>query len=335
VSKLESIDISLIDLDVNNPRIAQYVEFYKEVTDDAIKLALQHTAAGESATTGNSSTYVSLRESIRTQKGIIHPIILVQKDGGRYLVIEGNTRLSIYQDFHKQNVDGEWSQIPAIVYDTLDEKNIEAIRLQSHLVGPRDWDAYSKAKYLNHLRNCEHLTLSEIIDFCGGKKQDVMKYIDAYNDMETFYRPILGSDDQFDISRFSAFVELQQRPVKDAVIAAGFTLSDFSKWVHKGLLSPLNMVRSLKPILGHAKAKEVFLVKGAKEALKLIDTTPTQDLNSYAIEQLAKALYNKITQLTYDEIKEMRRNTESEKVRVMRDLKDELIDICDDIIKEG
>lgn len=335
MSKLENIDISLIDLDVNNPRIAQYIEFYAEVTEDAMKLALQHTSSGESATTGNSSTYVSLRESIRTQKGIIHPIILVRKDGDRYLVIEGNTRLSIYQDFHKQNVDGDWNRIPAIVYDSLDDKNIEAIRLQSHLVGPRDWDAYSKAKYLNHLRNCEHLTLNEIIDFCGGKKQDVLKYIDAYNDMESFYRPILGSDDQFDISRFSAFVELQHRPVKDAVIAAGFTLSDFSTWVHKGLLSPLNTVRSLKPILGHERAKEVFLQKGAKEALKLIDTTPAPDLNAYALEQLAKALYNKITQLTYDEIKEMRRNSESEKVRVLRDLKDELIDICDDIIKEG
>ncbi len=335
MSRLENIEIEKIDLDVSNPRIAQYVEFYDTVTDDAIKLALQHTSASDGSASGNSSTYVSLRESIRTQKGIIHPIILVKNVSGRYLVIEGNTRLSIYQDFKKQNVDGNWSRIPSIVYDSLDEKNIEAIRLQSHLVGPRDWDAYSKAKYLNYLRNCEHLTLNEIIDFCGGKKQDVLKYIDAYNDMETHYRPILGSDDQFDISRFSAFVELQQRPVKDAVIAAGFTLTDFASWVHKGLLSPLNTVRCLKSILGHAKAKEVFLQRGAKEALKLIDTSPAPDLNAYPLEQLAKVLYNKITQLTYDEIKEMRRNPESEKVRILLDLKDELTDICDDIIKEG
>lgn len=332
--KFEQIEIDKIDLDVNNPRISQYVEFYKEVTDDAIKLALQHTSAGEGSTSGNSSTYVSLRESIRTQKGVINPIILVQKDEGRYLVIEGNTRLSIYQDFHKQGVDGEWNRIPSLVYDSLDDRNIEAIRLQAHLVGPRDWDAYAKAKYLNHLRNCEHLTINEIINFCGGKKPEVMKYIDAYNDMETHYRPILGSDDQFDISRFSAFVELQHQPVKAAIIAAGFTLTDFSSWVHKGLLSPLNTVRSLKSILGHTKAKEVFLQKGAKEALKLLDSAPAPDLNAYSLEQLAKVLYNKITQLTYDEIKEMRRNPESEKVRIMLDLKDELNDICDDIIKE-
>lgn len=335
MSKLENIDIGLIDLDVNNPRIAQFVEFYEEVTNDAIKLALQHTSSGDGTGSGNSSTYVSLRESIRTQKGIIHPIILVCKDGGRYLVIEGNTRLSIYQDFLKQKIEGEWSKIPAIVYDSLDEKNIEAIRLQTHLVGPRDWDAYSKAKYLNQLRNCDHLTLNEIIDFCGGKKQDVLKYIDAYNDMETYYRPILGSDDQFDISRFSAFMELQQKAIKNSIVMAGFTVTDFSKWVHKGLLSPLNTVRSLNLILGHEKAKETFLARGAKAALKLLDTGPVQDLSAYSIEQLTKALYNKITQLQYEEIREMRRDTEAEKVRNLLDLKDAVIDICDDIIKEG
>ncbi|MCE1226906.1 MAG: ParB N-terminal domain-containing protein [Geobacteraceae bacterium] len=334
MNKLENIDISLIDLDVSNPRIAKFVEFYNEVTDEAIKMALQVTSSGDGAGSGNSSTYTSLRESIRTQKGIINPIILVCKEGGRYLVIEGNTRLSIYQDFKHQGVDGEWGKIPAIVYDKLDEKNIDAIRLQAHLVGPRDWDAYSKAKYLNHLRNCEHLTINEIIDFCGGKKPEILKYIDAYNDMETYYRPILGSDDQFDISRFSAFVELQQKPVKDAIIASGFTLTDFSKWVHKELLKPLNTVRSLKSILSHEKAREVFLKKGAKEALKLLDQASIPDLNAYSLEQLAKAFYNKISQLTYPEVKDMRQNPDCERARILFDLKDEVIDLCDDISRD-
>lgn len=334
MSKLEHVDISLIDLDVNNPRISQYVSFYDEVTDEAIKLALQHTTAGEGSA-GNNSTYVSLRESIRTQKGIINPIILVRKDSGRYLVIEGNTRLSIYQDFLKQKTEGDWERIPAIVHDFLEEKSIDAIRLQAHLVGPRDWEPYSKAKYLNYLRNSEHLTLNEIIDFCGGKKQDVLKYIDAYNDMESFYRPVLSSDDQFDITRFSAFVELQQQQRKNAIITSGFTLTDFAEWVHTGLLSPLNTVRELKAILGHQQAKEVFLTRGAKEAIKLLDVTPAQNMDCYSLEQLSKTLYNKITQLHYEEIKEMRRNQDLASVRILLDLKDELVDICDDITRES
>jgi len=335
MSRLENIEISEIDLDVNNPRITQYVEFYDKVTDDSIKLALQHTSAGESSAASNRSTYTSLRESIRTQKGIIHPIIVIRKED-RYLVIEGNTRLSIYQDFHKQKVEGEWDKIPAIVYDSLGEKEIEAIRLQSHLVGPRDWEAYSKAKYLNYLRNSEHLTLNEIIDFCGGKKSDVLNYIDAYSDMETYYRPALGSDDQFDTSRFSAFVELQQKKgIKTAILTSGFTLTDFSKWVHNGLIAPLSTVRDLKLILSNEQSKEIFLQRGAKEALKVFDQVPIPDLNAYSIEQLAKVFYNKLLQLTYPEVKEMRQNPDSERVRIMLNIKDEIFDLCDDIVKEG
>jgi hypothetical protein len=129
-------------------------------------------------------------------------------------------------------------------------------------------------------------------------------------------------------------MELQQKAIKNSIVMGGFTITDFSKWVHKGLLSPLNTVRSLNMILGHEKAKEVFLARGAKAALKLLDTGPVQDLNAYSIEQLTKALYNKITQLQYEEIREMRRDTEAEKVRNLLDLKDAVIDICDDIIKE-
>lgn len=335
MSKLEYVDISLIDLDIDNPRIAKFVEFHREVTEDHIKLALQQTSSGDGTSTGNSSTYQSLRESIRTQKGLIHPIIIVRKGADRFLVIEGNTRLSIYKDFNEQGIDGDWQKIPSIVHESLPPQQVEAIRLQAHLVGPRDWEPYAKAKYLNYLRNCEHLTLNQIIDFCGGKKQEVHNYIDAYNDMEQHYRPVLDSDDQFDMSRFSAFVELQRPAVKEAILVSGHTLEDFSCWVHRGLLSPLNTVRSLKLILGNVRSREIFLRQGAKEALKIFDQSPAPDLANYSIEQLTRVLYEKLSHLTYSEIKEMRNTPEGERARLFYDLRDEIVDLCNEITKEN
>lgn len=335
MSTLEMLSIQAVDLDIQNPRIAKFIEFHKEITEDHIKLALQQTSSGDGTGPGNSSTYQSLRESIRTQKGLIHPIIVTRKDHGRYLVIEGNTRLSIYKDFNDQGVDGDWHSIPAIVHDSLAQEQVEAIRLQAHLVGPRDWEPYAKAKYLNHLRNNQHLTLNQIIDFCGGKKQEVLNYIEAYNDMEQYYRPVLDSDDQFDMSRFSAFVEVQRPAIKEAILMSTYTMEDFSVWVHKGLLSPLNTVRSLKLILGHEKSREIFLKKGAREALKFFDQSPVPDLNSYSIEQLTRALYEKISHLTYPEIKELRRIPDGERARLLYDLRDEVVDLCSEIIKES
>ena len=129
---------------------------------------------------------------------MIHPIIVDKESSGRLVVIEGNTRTLIYREFNNQGVSGDWSTIPAMVYSGLPEEEIDAIRLQAHLVGPRQWDPYSKAKYLVHLRNRQHLTLNQIVDFCGGRKREVLDYIDAYQDMESYYRPLLESDDEFD-----------------------------------------------------------------------------------------------------------------------------------------
>ena len=54
-------------------------------------------------------------------------------------------------------------------------EEIDAVRLQSHLVGPREWDPHSKAKYLNQLRNDKYLPVSQIGDYCGGRQDDVAK----------------------------------------------------------------------------------------------------------------------------------------------------------------
>ena len=96
---------------------------------------------------------------------MIHPILVNRDASERLVVIEGNTRALIYRQFRSAENSRRWDEIPALIYDQLDEKAIDAIRLQAHLVGPRQWDPYSKAKYLDYLSNSEHLTTDQIIDF--------------------------------------------------------------------------------------------------------------------------------------------------------------------------
>ena len=222
------LPVETLVLDTSNPRVARYIEMYGgEVTDDQMSLALgaANYEQGESTT-----TFQSLRTSIRTHGGLIHPILVNRESENRLVVIEGNTRALIYRQFRSDGDSGRWDVIPALVYDQLDEKEIDSIRLQAHLVGPRQWDPYSKAKYLNYLSNSEHLTTDQIIDFCGGQRAEVHRFIDAYNDMEDYYRPLVASDDQFDPTRFSAFVEMQAPRVQEALVTSGYTKTDFAKW---------------------------------------------------------------------------------------------------------
>ena len=127
------LPIENIELDKSNPRIARGLAYYDPITSEILALLLG----------SNSDACASLRESIKENKGIIHPIIVNRKADGTYVVIEGNTRLQIYKDFIANGEPGDWSKIKAVVYDCLDDDEMHSIRLQAHLVGPRERDPYS------------------------------------------------------------------------------------------------------------------------------------------------------------------------------------------------
>ena len=327
--KFELVDIDNLTLDVENPRIKKWIEYYGHPTEAQIKLALG-VASGEEARDGGT-TYESLRESIKASGGINHPII-VNKNNSNMIVIEGNTRLSIYQEFRASDIEGDWGKIPAMVYENLDLENIDAIRLQSHLVGPRAWDPYSKAKYLTHLHNVEHMTVERIISYCGGKQREVKDYIDAYRDMEQYYRPILESDQDFDTTRFSGFVELQKPGVKEAILKCGKTLEDFARWIHTKNLHPLSLVRQLPKILNNNKSREIFFQDGAKEALQVLDSPSIEKaLQELELADLCRALQRAIDNLQYQKYKEMQTNENDSDRAAILDLKYSFIPLLQDL----
>lgn len=331
-SRFEYMSIDSLELDMSNPRIAKFVEMYgNNITAEQMSLAL-----GEGVTSGegNSTTFYSLRESIRSNGGIIHPIIVNKYSDGRHVVIEGNTRTLIYRNFKKQNVPGDWGLIPCMVYDGLPQQEIDAIRLQAHLVGPRDWDPYSKAKYLDHLRNEQHLTMDQIVDFCGGRKREVLDYIAAYQDMETFYRPLV-TDDEFDQSRFSAFMELQRPRVKQAVVNNRFTVTDFSSWVKNGLFQRLEMIRQLPQILENQKSRQVFLKEGAQEAAKLLERPIAVDcMKDVSLTELVREISRRILNMSYAELQRLRANVAGDENPVICGARDNLVQLCKDIAAE-
>jgi hypothetical protein len=325
----QTVPVDDVTLDLGNPRIAQCIEMYGgNISAEQMSLAL-HT--GDTQGSSDGTTFVSLRESIRTNGGVIHPILVNQLPDGRRVVIEGNTRTLIYREFREQGVPGEWSTIPAIVYEDLSAAEVDSIRLQAHLVGPREWDPYSKARYLNHLRKQTYLTFEQIVQFCGGQKRQVVNYIDAYNDMERYYRPALETDSEFDPSRFSAFVELQRQRVLKAILDAGFTKADFALWVRDGLLSPLQTVRQLPLILSDDEARGIFLEEGAREAIRLLDSKlPGPDLVNVTLAELAREVSKRVLSMSYGELQRLRTQGATEEADAIQDARDQLAQLCQD-----
>ncbi|HYF83754.1 MAG TPA: ParB/Srx family N-terminal domain-containing protein [Clostridia bacterium] len=333
-SEYREIRVSEIMLDYENPRIAKYLEIYGEgqISSETISMAL---GAGTDEKSGPS--YSSLKESIKANQGIIHPIIVNELDNGKLVVIEGNTRVQIYKEFYQAGVPGEWETISSIVYKDLADEEIHAIRLQSHLVGPRDWDPYSKAKYLNYLSNKEKLPILQIISFCGGKSAEVKKMIDAYYDIENYYRSNLDDDSEFDQREFSKFMELQNRGIKDAIVIHKYDRNDFAKWVIDGNIDTAQNVRKIPVILKSKEATKVFLEENISEAMKVLaieefDAGPIKDV-SYGI--LASELTKKLRNIKYAEIRSLRFDPDyDDKKAILFDLLDELMAVAEEIKEE-
>ena len=322
------LNIDDIELDRSNPRIANYLDLYDEaeLTSDTMALLLGTT----------SDSCASLRESIKENGGIVHPIIVNHFSDGRYVVIEGNTRLQIYRDFRKKGVPGNWNIIKAIVYENIDDETMHSIRLQAHLVGPREWDAYSKAKYLNYLANERYMPMTSLVAYCGGtsKASEIKNMIAAYQDMQKFYRPLCDDDSMFDIKKFHGFVELQKRDVIDALKNHGYTKIDFSKWMVDGKFAKLEDVRSIPNILNSKKATETFFKmdsRAAKKILAVEDITP-DSLKDVPYELLAKELVKRMNEFQMQEILYLRSDAEYEsKFNALKDVLDSVQLVVDEV----
>ena len=306
---------ALLDLDFTNPRIQNYLQNYPEESRSGELLAML-------LGTGTDSC-ASLKESIKEHGGIINPIIVNHFPDGRYVVIEGNTRLQIYRDFIRDNVPGNWNKIRAIIYENLENNEMHSIRLQAHLVGPRDWDAYAKAKYLTFLSDEEKMPMKELLAYCGGssKASEIRYMIQAYKDMRDIYAPLCEDDTQFDQKKFSGFVELQKKNVVESLQLHGYDKTDFAQWMVDEKFSRLEDVRRLPQILNSKRARQAFLkhdTAAAKKILEAEDITP-DSLKNVTYEMLANELSKRMFDITHVEVLKLKTDAEyEEKLNALR-----------------
>lgn len=299
VAKFEKLAVDVVEYDLENPRIAMAMEMYRKGAINSAQVAL---ALNDSSDKTDSGTTIQvLKESIRSTGTITQPII-VNHVGGKYIVIEGNTRLMIYREFLTKNVQGDWSHIPALVHENMTEDEKHSVRLQSHIVGPRAWNPYSKAKYLKKLRDEDLLSTDRIIDLCGGKKQEIMEMIDAYDDMEMYYR---SKVDDFDPRQFSAFRELNGAKKRVAALETrGYTKDDFAQWVVDGKIGEATNVRRLAEVLNDDNLHKKFIETDLKTAIQSIHT-PVK-MGDVDIKTLADSLVEKIGVMPWSELSSMK-----------------------------
>ena len=266
----------------------------------------------------------------------------------RFVCVDGNTRLAIYRELSEEGTPGDWATINCLVHDSPEAADIETIRVTAHLVGAREWPAYEKARYLHYLRNVAFMDYDELIARCGGNKTTITQQIEAYHDMNEYYRDV-NADDAFKIDRFSGFVELQKTGIKDSIYRAGFDLHDFGQWIRDGKIYRLADVRKLPRVLGDDTAKDTFVKGGirsiehaivlAEENLRKTDMVPSPADTTVAdatMAILAEALLHRVKSLPREDYVALRDRQylgAQQEVDTLRDLSDHLQDLLQDVSK--
>lgn len=327
------LSVKDIQLDVDNPRIRHWMELHSgAITAEDLALALSG---------GDSNGFRALHDSIVANGGIITPILVNRTKDGSCVVIEGNTRVQIYKELLEQTHNTKWETIIAIVYDDLPKEEVHAIRLQSHLVGARDWIPFSKAKYLYYLSEEKEMPLTQIIALCGGtaKASEIKKLIQAYKDYTMYYAPVAEEAEMdADPQQFSKFVECQRQTVLDALLKCGFNKTDFAKWVLNENVDTAMNVRLLPSVLANKDARRQFLKTNLKDASDLLvraSATPT-DLSAFSLYDLSQEVYKKLKALPYEEFKALKFDPTYVRERdILHVLSEQLQDKLTDLDEEG
>ena len=330
--KRVDLNIDEVEFDDANPRIKGALEKYGDnINAEQIHFALQNSADDGAR---NASGFHRLKVSIRADGGITEPIKVVKKDG-RTICIDGNTRLAIYKEFNEDSRDKKWQTIPAVALEDAEQIDIEKIRVTAHLVGARPWPAYEKAKYLKYLRYEQLMDYDEMIALCGGNKREIEEQMDAFDDMNKYYRDKV-EDADFRIDRFSGFVEFQKRGIKEAILEAGFGLADFGNWIKDQKIGPLADVRLLPKVLRDEEARNIFVngrVNSIKKAARLVDdknrdeNEETQSLKDASLDALAYAFRIKLEQMILLDLDALKENDETKEI--LQSLSERLIGILD------
>jgi hypothetical protein len=312
--ELTQIEIRKLELDELNPRIS----FYKDnqitdnLTEDQIIFALANK---------KPEAFRKLLDSVHNNKGIVNPIWVEPLSTNNYRVIEGNTRVVIYKQLQQEEPNEKrWKKILCYVLPfEISEEQKNFIRLQSHLRGATEWDAYEKAKYLYRLWQEDGWSISRLEKQTKLTNKQIKENIEAYQLMEEQYLPS-HQDDPNEVSKFSYFVEfVKDKKLQELIERCDQKIEDFCDWVaDKNKIPTGQDVRRLRDIFEIEDTRNTFVSKGFDAAMQILEFKKPHLVSSFYkdIENVVEGLKD----ISAQELDEIIIEENGEKEKMIKDL---------------
>jgi len=309
----QRVPLNLLNLDPQNPRIGLY-------KDSLPKSALSENDIRHAIVNRSPDAYAKLRDSIEINQGVINPVWIGPLKHGKHLVIEGNTRVLIYRELGDKYPTNElWKNIPANVLPVgISDSQINFIRLEAHLRGVTEWDAYERARYLYILNEKEGYSAPRLEQLTRLRRSEIETEIRAFRDMSEIYSAKFP-DDLYQSQKFSYFVEFERsNRIKQQVQKAGLGIKDFCDWVGTQRIPRAENVRALGDILIDEKATEHFLQDGYDRAIQYLSLAQP-DLVSPLFQRIEDVV-ERLKRLTFYEVEEIRGGRQPGRKRLLGEL---------------
>jgi hypothetical protein len=311
--KVQNIEVNQLIPDEDNPRIGLFKDnqLEKKLSQDDIRFAL---------TNKSPEAYAKLKQSIHNNKGIIYPIWVETIGLNSYKVIEGNSRLLIYQDLKNlEPNEPQWKNIISYIFPSGindDQKNF--IRLLAHLRGTNEWDAYEKAKYLYKLSTADFWPISKIEKQTKLNEREINQNIEAYKIMQDQYLPT--HQDPYEIAKFSYFVEyVKDNKLKKIMEKRGFEMKDFCEWVGDREKIPTGQdVRKLRDILDDTDASNLFVKNGFEASMEILAYRKPNIIDPFYRD--IESVVEKLKSMNLFEIDEISNESDGGKKRMISEL---------------
>ena len=292
-----SVRIGDLIFDEFNPRISMFKDSHyqntsQNATQDEIAFWLK-----------SQPSYNELKSSIRDSGGAVIPIMVVESVGGKYVIVDGNTRVLIHKELTKEEGQ-DYEKINCFILPKgLSEENKDYIRLVCHLRGHTDWDKYERAKYLYKLYQEQLFPLEKLGKITKLSRSEIAQDIDAYKLMEEQFKTRYGEQEV--VHKFSYFKEfVKNKKLKSVMKANKLSDIDFCDWVGEKKLSRAQDVRKLGTILKEKATRSMFLKKDLDRALCVLDDLiPEKSDKIYRVMSELSILIDKMPFMESQEIK--------------------------------
>ncbi len=259
--EIKEIEIDKLVLDEENPRIGYWKDNIMRVSDnisqDDLEIALK---------AGDSVDYNRLKRSIEVSEGAMEEIWIYPIENGEYKIIDGNTRVLIYKDLRDKypNKDTYKKIRCKVLPPDITERSINFIRLMAHLRGINEWQVYERARMLYILWQ-KGYTEEELKNTTKLSLSDIRRWREAYKNMNEQFLPNYSHrPDAF--LKFSYFVELENRKIKDGMKRYGITVKDFCDWVGQDEITRAQDVRDLRKIFENDDITRILKEEGFQAA---------------------------------------------------------------------